>query len=604
MTTSRGPRKITCILFNITQHTGWNQLYEYTADLLCLDFGRPRRAVSQVPHELTVVSTPLITEAWASALSSHPDRAFARYICNGLQFGFRIGFAYDSPLRSAPSNMISTYQHPKVVTEYLHKEVTLGRMLGPFTDPTSLPPLHFNRFGVIPKGHNTGKWRLITDLSFPKGASINDGIDPCLCSLTYSSVEEVAEQVARLGPGALLAKIDIESAYRIIPVHPQDRHLQAVRWEGKIYVDPMLPFGLRSAPKIFNAVADALNWHLQQSGIQFIRHYLDDFIIVGPPNSSQCQEWIAILDRECRALGVPIAAHKRDGPSTCLVYLGIEIDTVACHLRLPEGKLQHLHSLLQDWGDRKTCSRKELESLVGLLNHACKVVRPGRSFLRRMFDLLHAVHRPRNSTTPIRLNRGFRSDLAWWRMFVAQWNGVSFLQPPSYLPQLVVTSDASGSWGCGAWHQSSWFQLEWDHRSYSLSIAEKELIPIILAGAAWGHLWHARQVICQCDNQTVVACLQSRTSRHPGLMHLIRCLVFVEAHYCFYLFPSYINTKANHLADDLSRNNLPSFLSKVPSADRQPRPVSLPLLDLLLDPQADWISQPWHRRFRAIFRRV
>ena len=77
--------------------------------------------------------------------------------------------------------------------------------------------------------------------------------------------------------------MDIESAYRLILVHPQDRILQVVEWEGKIYVDPMLPFGLRSAPNFFNAVADALNWCLQRARIRFILHYLDDFIVIAPP---------------------------------------------------------------------------------------------------------------------------------------------------------------------------------------------------------------------------------------------------------------------------------------------------------------------------------
>ena len=108
----------------------------------------------------------------------------------------------------------------------------------------------------------------------------------------------------------------------------------------------MLPFGLRSAPKIFNAVADALAWHLQQAGIPLIRHYLDDFIIVAPPRSSQCQESMTILNRECRALGVPIADHKRDGPATCLTYLGIEVDTLAGQLQMPGDKLQRLDALL------------------------------------------------------------------------------------------------------------------------------------------------------------------------------------------------------------------------------------------------------------------
>lgn len=222
-------------------------------------------------------------------------------------------------------------------------------------------------------------------------------------------MDDIAAVVALLGPSALLAKVDIESAYHLIPVHPQDRPLQAIQWDGRIYIDPMLPFGLRSAPKIFNAVADALNWYLQQSGIPIVFHYLDDFIIVGPPHSPQCAHSLAILDGALAMLHIPMAAHKREGPATCLVILGIEIDTQAGKLRLPTDKLERLHSLLREWGDKRVCVRKELESLIGLLNHACKVVRSGRSFLRRMIDLLHTVQ---PSQPMIRLNTGFRSDLA------------------------------------------------------------------------------------------------------------------------------------------------------------------------------------------------
>ncbi len=299
-----------------------------------------------------------------------------------------------------------------------------------------------------------------------------------------------------------------------------------------------------------------------------------------------------------------MAAHKREGPTTCLTFLGIEVDTVRGHLRLPADKLQHLRDLLGEWVHQQSCLRKELESLIGYLNHACKVVRSGRSFLRRMIDLLHAVHRPPNSKVPIRLNKGFRSDLAWWQEFLVDWNGISFLPSPSHLPQTEFTSDASGSWGAGAWHRESWFQIQWGPRSQALSIAEKELVPIILACDTWGSTWHGQQVLCHCDNQVVVACLRSRSSKDKGLMHLLRCLVFVEARHNCYLHATYINTKANHLADDLSRNNLSSFLYKVPWANPQPSPVSLPLLALLLDPQADWNSPLWRRRFGSTSRQA
>ena len=145
-----------------------------------------------------------------------------------------------------------------------------------------------------------------------------------------------------------MAKVDIESAYRLIPVHPQDRPLQA---GDQIFVDPMLPFGLRSAPKIFNAVANGLHWHLQRSGIQHLYHYLDDFMMLGPPHSRQCQGHLDTLQYQCNRLGVPIA--ETEGPSSYLVFLGIEIDTVARELRLPADKLQKLQTLLQQWGTRR-----------------------------------------------------------------------------------------------------------------------------------------------------------------------------------------------------------------------------------------------------------
>ena len=106
--------------------------------------------------------------------------------------------------------------------------------------------------------------------------------------------------------------------------------------------------------------------------------------------------------------------------------------------------------------------------------------------------------------------------------------------------------------GCGAWHNTSWFQVPWDNRAGNLSIAAKELVPIILACAAWGRSWHACQVRCNYDNQVVVAALRSRSSRDQGVMHLLRCLVFVEAQIGCQLWGIYINTHSNHLADDLS----------------------------------------------------
>lgn len=153
--------------------------------------------------------------------------------------------------------------------------------------------------------------------------------------------------------------------------------------EGALFLDGMLPFGLRSASKIFSAVADALEWCIHKRGVESIFHYLDDFVIMGGPGLDAYKRSLDLLISECHALGVPLVAEKMVGPSPVLTFLGIEIDTCAGVMRLPQDKLQRLLNAVEDWLDRKSCTHIELELLIGILQHACTVVWPGRSFLRK-----------------------------------------------------------------------------------------------------------------------------------------------------------------------------------------------------------------------------
>ena len=134
-----------------------------------------------------------------------------------------------------------------------------------------------------------------------------------------------------------------------------------------------------------------------------------------------------------------------------------------------------------------------------------------------------------------------------------------------------------------------------------LSIVAKELLPTVLACERWGKQWEGTLVQCLCDNQAVVASLRSRTSKNENCLHMLRVLAFIEARYRFSLRPAYINTKINH--QDLSRNNAASFLLKVPEANRTPDTPLARLLELLLEPNLDWVSPHWRRQFEDIFRR-
>ena len=128
--------------------------------------------------------------------------------------------------------MRSAKEQQGALQSYIDKEVAAGHLLGPLPWQSSI---HISRMGVIPKGHTPGHWRVITDLSYPSQYSVNDEIDSALCSLRYVSVDTIANTAASLGVGTLLTKVDIESAYRLIPVHPEDRQLLGVMWRDQCF---------------------------------------------------------------------------------------------------------------------------------------------------------------------------------------------------------------------------------------------------------------------------------------------------------------------------------------------------------------------------------
>ena len=98
-------------------------------------------------------------------------------------------------------------------------------MAGPFDSPP-LP----NLYVFIPKTGQPGKWWLIIDLSFSTGSSVNDGITAEQFSMQYITVNQIIRMVSKYGPGALMAKFDVEAAYRNIAVNSSDHFLLGMKW--------------------------------------------------------------------------------------------------------------------------------------------------------------------------------------------------------------------------------------------------------------------------------------------------------------------------------------------------------------------------------------
>ena len=511
--------------------------------------------------------------------------------------GFRIGFDRRCRLQPPPANSMT--KNTAVISEYLQREVSLGRMQKHVL-PSKENQIHISPIGAIPKRNKPGKWRLIVDLSSPAGASVNDGISPDLSSVFYASVDHLSSLVLSAGRGAFLVKADIKEAYRMLPIHPHDQPLLGVQWRGITYTDSALPFGLRSAPKIFSAVADALQWILVQRGVNYLLHYLDDFIFVSK-SSDEAKRKMGTLVSTFASLGVPLEPTKLEGPANCMTFLGIELDTATLQLRLPNDKLQRLKEALATAQSKKCMSKQNLQSLTGLLQHAVKVVRPGRPFLHRLYALQQVGARPSHH---IRLNTATRGDIMWWHVFVDKWNGISLAWDLGYhSPEIIVYSDASGSWGCGGYAEKDWFQYRWLVRHQGLSIASKELIPVVISAAIFGRHWSGKLVNFMVDNLAVVQVLQATYCRDTHLMHLIRLLVLLAAHFNFWFIATHIAGKRNTSADALSRNNASLFLSQMPHINQEPTEIP-PQLPGLLVQNITWTCTSWIQQLDDIFHQL
>ena len=145
----------------------------------------------------------------------------------------------------------------------------------------------------------------------------------------YVTVYDTIAKILKSGPNTLLANVDIKYAFCLLPIHPADKHFLTMEWNQCVYIDTCLPFELRSAPKLFNILAHILCWITTQRGVTLSVHYLylDDFLLLGSPDSSICQHNLDIFTQVCEELDIPLATEKVEGPSTSLNFLGILLDT-------------------------------------------------------------------------------------------------------------------------------------------------------------------------------------------------------------------------------------------------------------------------------------
>ncbi|XP_069590448.1 uncharacterized protein [Ranitomeya imitator] len=496
--------------------------------------------------------TPVRLEEMEHFLNKYPDKEAAKLLRDGFREGFKIPFV-EMEVRLSTKNLKSAREFPEVVTEKLHKEVALGRMAGPF-DTAPIDNLRVSPLGVVPK-KEPNKFRLIHHLSFPKGSSVNDGIDPQLCSVLYTSFDSAMSWVRKSGQGAMLAKTDIEAAFRLLPVHPDSMHLLGCFWDGGFFVDRCLPMGCSLSCAYFEAFSTFLEWVVKDvTGLGSCVHYLDDFLFVGSAFSSDCSVLLHSMEGVAKRFGVPLAAEKTVGPVTSLSFLGIEIDTVAMECRLPEDKLVNMRLEVKRVGSLKKVTLREVQSLLGKLNFACRIMPMGRVFCRRLSLATIGIRAPNHF---IRLRRDLKDDLKVWEFFLESYNGKSLWIAPvvsaEFLGILIGSADESGF---SLFFRNEWLVAEWPKmwkdNGLVADLTLCEVFPIVVALTLWGGNVRDKKICFRCGSIGAMEAINSLSSSKHSILRVLQHLVWVGLNFNLWVTAEFGVLKYNNILEALS----------------------------------------------------
>ena len=292
-------------------------------------------------------SSPVKVEVLSRYLDGY-DPVKLAYLVDGFTYGFKLeSVGLEEKRVDIPNPRMPSHLQPMLENK-LKKEIDADRIIGPFDTPP-MPRFRVSPIKVAPK-KDPHEYRFIHNLSYPYDEeAVNASIPRDKVSVQYGTVDDAISHIKEEGAQAYLAKTDIKSAFRIVPVHPSHYRLLGMQWRGQFYYDTTLPMGCSISCSIFEALSTALEWVARNKlGIPRMVHVLDDFLIIAgsyKETSIQLQKFLQF----CMECGIPIAKEKTEGPASVITFLGITLDVRNSVALLPVDKLDHCRTLLDDF---------------------------------------------------------------------------------------------------------------------------------------------------------------------------------------------------------------------------------------------------------------
>ena len=506
-------------------------------------------------------------------LSFYPLRADAEFLCDGFLYGFRIPIDRSAPLPVFDTRSMKESMNPDCIRSLLLSDLDAHRVDGPFSSPPFenfvVSPIH-----AVPK--DSGGFRLIHNLSFPIGDSINSRIHDMDATVQYSSFDDALDMVSSAGSCCLMLKFDIRNAFKLLPVAVEDWHLLGFYFDGNFYYEKCLSFGLRCSCLYFERFGQFLRFLLcSRSGHKNWISYLDDFFVVVPRDlPTLMSRSLDCIFELASQINLPLADEKQEGPATRVKFLGFIIDSEVGFVSLPDDKRLIILDSVTSILEAKKVNLRQVQSVAGRLAFAARIVPMGRPFIRSLylfqkkFKLVHHRHK---------LTLEIREDLLMWRAILVEGFGPFRLFNRSFVHNHVLSlfTDAAASYGFGIVCGLSWVSFEWPvNFVYSKSITFLEFIPIVVSVFLFSDVLSGRKVVFNTDNEALVSILNKRTSPNAFILSLLRKFVILCVRFDIEFKALFVRGIENSAADALSRGLLDRF--RILKPDANPDPVLVP----------------------------
>ena len=512
--------------------------------------------------------TKLNIQSWRQLLVDYEDVDIVQF----LEYGFPLGLSENPVLESSLQNHGSSYQYFNYIDEFISSGLGRCELTGPF----KVPPfswVHVSPLMTAPK--KPASRRAVFDATFGDFSLNNNTIGDTYCDgpciYDYPTVDDFKQLVLCSGEGCFMWKRDLSRFYLQIPLDPIEYPKVCYVWRNKLFFFVSLMFGLTHSGLQGQKITRAVTWIHQRLGLNTAYrslytsvNYSDDIGGVEKTLERSSQSYIA-LGELLKELGLEESLSKAHPPSTIMPYLGVLFNTNSMTMSIPGDKIEEIRNELNFWLKRRTVNKRTLQKLLGKLFWIARCVKFSRGFMGRLLGQLRELHdAPDHKKYP--LTEACRLDIQWWARYVRRFNGVEILYPENPLDlglddlvragAIVYCGDAQPLGGgayCGLeyWAQPfpTWLQ---DDR---IPIHIKEFYVLVASTALWGDSWRGKVVYMFCDNSAVVHVLEKERPRDKDMSRLLREFLYLVCTRNFTPIFKHVGSKANHLADFLSRHN-------------------------------------------------